>query len=92
MDRLRTWKVWLKLVVTFLVGVACVSPSLGDSLDDLHKKAVKEGIVSFYGTLAQVNAEKILPVFEPRAVERYLASLRNSSYQSLEAIGNTGGL
>jgi iron(III) transport system substrate-binding protein len=38
-----------------------------ESLDQLHKKAVKEGgTLNFYGTLAQINAEKILPVFEKR--------------------------
>ena len=44
-------------------------PALGlaQSLDDLHKLAVKEGgTLNFYGTLAQVNAERILPVFEKR--------------------------
>jgi iron(III) transport system substrate-binding protein len=40
--------------------------SRAETIDELHKKAVKEGVVSFYGTLAQVNAEKILPVFEKR--------------------------
>jgi hypothetical protein len=32
--------------------------------DNLYKQAAQEGIVNFYGTLAQINAEKILPVFE----------------------------
>jgi iron(III) transport system substrate-binding protein len=44
-------------------------PALGfaQSLDELHKLAVKEGgTLNFYATLAQVNAEKILPVFEKR--------------------------
>jgi iron(III) transport system substrate-binding protein len=37
------------------------------SLDDLHKLALKEGgTVNFYATLAQINAERILPVFEKR--------------------------
>lgn len=37
------------------------------SLDELHKQAVKEGgTLNFYGTLAQINAAKILPVFEKR--------------------------
>ncbi|HEU4342053.1 MAG TPA: extracellular solute-binding protein [Candidatus Binatia bacterium] len=37
------------------------------SLDEVHKRALKEGgTLNFYGTLAQVNAEKILPVFEKR--------------------------
>jgi iron(III) transport system substrate-binding protein len=37
------------------------------SLDELYKKAQGEGgTINFYGTLAQINAEKILPVFEKR--------------------------
>jgi len=36
------------------------------SLDELSRKAAQERVVNFYGTLAQVNAEKILPVFEKR--------------------------
>ncbi len=36
------------------------------TLDELYRKAMPEGVVNFYGTLAQVNAEKILPVFEKR--------------------------
>jgi iron(III) transport system substrate-binding protein len=37
------------------------------SLDEIHKAAVKEGgTLNFYGTLAQINAERILPVFEKR--------------------------
>ena len=36
-----------------------------ESMDQLYKKALTEGgTVNFYGTLAQINAEKILPVFE----------------------------
>jgi iron(III) transport system substrate-binding protein len=53
------------VVVAAMVGL----PALGlcQSLDDLHKLAVKEGgTLNFYGTLAQINAEKILPVFEKR--------------------------
>jgi len=30
--------------------------------DNFYKQAAQEGIVNFYGTLAQINAEKILPV------------------------------
>jgi hypothetical protein len=38
-----------------------------ESMDELYKKALKEGgTLNFYGTLAQINAEKILPVFENR--------------------------
>ena len=37
------------------------------SMDELYKKALKEGgILNFYGTLAQISAEKVLPVFEKR--------------------------
>jgi iron(III) transport system substrate-binding protein len=37
------------------------------SMEELHKRAVAEGgKLSFYGTLAQVNAEKVLPAFEKR--------------------------
>jgi iron(III) transport system substrate-binding protein len=38
----------------------------GQTLDELARKAAQEGVVNFYGTLAQINAEKILPVFEKR--------------------------
>ena len=42
-------------------------PASAQSLDELHKLAIKEGgTVNFYGTLAQLNAEKVLPVFEKR--------------------------
>ena len=38
-----------------------------ETLDELHKKAVQEGgILTFYGTLAQINAERVLPAFEKR--------------------------
>ena len=37
------------------------------SMDELYKRALQEGgTLNFYGTLAQINAEKILPVFEKR--------------------------
>ncbi len=38
-----------------------------ESLDDLYKKALKEGgDLNFYGTLAQINAAKVIPLFEKR--------------------------
>ncbi len=57
--------------VTSLAGLALTVslPALGlaQSLDELHKLALKEGgTLDFYATLAQVNAENILPVFEKR--------------------------
>ena len=55
----------------WLVLIGLLIPVLGtaqtESLDDVHKKALKEGgTLNYYGTLAQINAEKILPVFEKR--------------------------
>jgi iron(III) transport system substrate-binding protein len=55
----------------WLILLGLLLPTIGfaqtESLDDLHKKALKEGgTVNFYGTLAQINAERILPVFEKR--------------------------
>ena len=54
-------------VVFFLCGLVIESPANAQSLDALHKAALKEGgTVNFYASLAQINAEKILPVFEKR--------------------------
>ena len=55
--------VWVALAANlFLPGLG-----LSQSLDELHKLALKEGgTLNFYATLAQINAEKILPVFEKR--------------------------
>ena len=47
-----------------LVGLVLVGMTWGagaETLDELYKKALKEGgTVNFYGTLAQINAERIL--------------------------------
>jgi iron(III) transport system substrate-binding protein len=54
---------------SFVSGVllAAVSTVGAQSLEELHKAALKEGgTVNFYGTLAQINAERILPIFEKR--------------------------
>jgi len=57
-------------IAAFVLGVllcGSVSTTGAQSLDELHKLALKEGgTVNFYGTLAQINAERILPVFEKR--------------------------
>ena len=46
---------------------AAFSPAGAQTWEELHKAALKEGgTVNFYGTLAQINAERILPVFEKR--------------------------
>src|ERR1700741_4275094 len=56
---------WLAVILTLIFPV--VSWSQTESLDELHKKALKEGgTINFYGSLAQINAEKILPAFEKR--------------------------
>ena len=45
--------------------LACSAWAQSESMDELYQKALKEGgTLNFYGTLAQINAEKILPVFE----------------------------
>jgi iron(III) transport system substrate-binding protein len=55
------------LLVLLLVALVVPLQSGAQSLDELHKAAVKEGgTLNFYATLAQINAEKILPVFEKR--------------------------
>ena len=55
---------------SFLSGallLTTVSMAGAQTWDELHKAAIKEGgVVNFYGTLAQINAERILPVFEKR--------------------------
>jgi iron(III) transport system substrate-binding protein len=39
----------------------------GQTLDEIHKKALDEGgKLNFYGTLAQINAQVVLPAFEKR--------------------------
>jgi len=57
-------------ILSFVVGVMLgptSTPAVGQSLDELYKQALKEGgTLNFYATLAQINAEKILPVFEKR--------------------------
>jgi iron(III) transport system substrate-binding protein len=66
MARLRILVRVRGLFLTFLLFVYS-SPASGQSLDEIHKQALKEGgTLNFYGTLAQINAEKILPVFEKR--------------------------
>ena len=55
-------------LATVVATILMLSPNLrAQSLDELHKSALKEGgTLNFYATLAQINAEKILPVFEKR--------------------------
>ena len=55
-------------LATVAAIIVTLSPNLqAQSLDELHKNALKEGgTLNFYATLAQINAEKVLPVFEKR--------------------------
>lgn len=54
---------FLALCLPFMVTLV----AHGETIDDVYKKALKEGgTLNFYGTLAQINAEKILPAFEKR--------------------------
>jgi iron(III) transport system substrate-binding protein len=55
-------------LATVVATILMLSPNLrAQSLDELYKSALKEGgTLNFYATLAQINAEKILPVFEKR--------------------------
>jgi iron(III) transport system substrate-binding protein len=59
-----------KLALKFVTVGLCLgwfSAVQAQTWDELHKAAVKEGgTINFYGTLAQINAERILPVFEKR--------------------------
>lgn len=65
MARIR--RIFFFYSAVLVLGLASVRPAAGETLDEIHKKALKEGgTLNFYGTLAQVNAEKILPVFEKR--------------------------
>lgn len=64
------FKQHVKTKVLFaLLAALLLAPGMSQSqtLDELHKSALKEGgTLNFYATLAQVNAERILPVFEKR--------------------------
>jgi iron(III) transport system substrate-binding protein len=57
----------LSLVLAIVVQFGNTTVSQAQSLDDLHKAALKEGgTLNFYATLAQINAEVVLPIFEKR--------------------------
>jgi iron(III) transport system substrate-binding protein len=54
----------LAILALILVGI---SRADAQTLDEVYKKALTEGgTLNFYGTLAQINAEIILPLFEKR--------------------------
>jgi iron(III) transport system substrate-binding protein len=55
------------LIVFLIVAFPSWGNGQTESLDDLYKKALKEGgDLNFYGTLAQINAAKVIPLFEKR--------------------------
>lgn len=56
------------LVMVSILAMGGISSQIqAQSLDELHKAAVKEGgTLNFYGTLAQINAEIVFPLFEKR--------------------------
>jgi iron(III) transport system substrate-binding protein len=52
---------------TVVFSLWAFSSAGAQTWEELHKAALKEGgVINFYGTLAQINAERILPVFEKR--------------------------
>jgi hypothetical protein len=55
-----------RTLLTILALILCgVGHGRAQSIDELYKKALSEGgTLNFYGTLAQINAEIILPLFE----------------------------
>jgi len=64
-NRSRGIAAFVGAIALLLLGTT--TGSRAETLDELHKKALKEGgTLNFYGTLAQINAAKILPVFEKR--------------------------
>ena len=55
------------LIGSLLLILLSSSAVHGQTLDELHKLSLKEGgTLNFYGVLAQINAERILPIFEKR--------------------------
>jgi len=66
MDVMKKLRKVLTLVgVIALITLGLLSSARAETMDELYKKALKEdGTLNFYGTLAQINAVKILPVFE----------------------------
>ena len=60
----------MKVIVALavlLTSLCRVGSSPAQTMDEVYKKALTEGgTLNFYGTLAQINAEIILPLFEKR--------------------------
>jgi iron(III) transport system substrate-binding protein len=65
MRKSRSLAKFIGAIALFLLGMT--PGARAETLDELYQKAKKEeGTLNFYGTLAQINAAKILPVFEKR--------------------------
>ncbi|HXG50616.1 MAG TPA: extracellular solute-binding protein [candidate division Zixibacteria bacterium] len=61
------WHPGFRLLLLAALALAVRAPASAESLDETYRKALAEGgTLNFYGTLAQINAEKILPAFEKR--------------------------
>ena len=57
----------IKLLGFAVMMLTVVSEGRGQTIDEVYKKALSEGgTLNLYGTLAQINAETILPAFEKR--------------------------
>jgi iron(III) transport system substrate-binding protein len=66
-SKVRRWVQAFRVLSFGLVLFLGHASAYGQTLDELHKKAVEEGgKLSFYGTLAQINAQVVLPAFEKR--------------------------
>ncbi|HSK28531.1 MAG TPA: hypothetical protein VLA17_01080, partial [Candidatus Limnocylindria bacterium] len=59
---------WLLVLFVFLLGLGARPVSAQtETIDELYKKALKEGgVLNCYCTLAQINAARIYPLFEKR--------------------------
>ena len=57
----------IKLLGVAVMMLTVVSEGRGQTIDEVYKKTLSEGgTLNLYGTLAQINAETILPAFEKR--------------------------
>jgi hypothetical protein len=70
-NKMRLNRTWLRPILRSMSLGALVFFSVAtahaQSVDELHKTALTEGgKLNFYGTLAQINAQTILPAFEKR--------------------------
>ncbi|MGH7930675.1 MAG: hypothetical protein ACREQV_23130, partial [Candidatus Binatia bacterium] len=53
--------------ILIYAGLFTASRATAETIDELYKKALKEeGVVNCYCSLAQINAQKIFPMFEKR--------------------------